>query len=207
MRGTHGLYFIKVLPLRSGSPANWSVRDSNLDPLHSAFRRVSDLKLTMSACFGSGRKSKNADTQPLLPRYEDDTDLQRRLHQKLHTYQMIRALSNGFMPSTEQAIINLRTLLASDVLNPTLKDLSQSGRRLVRNCRDWLKQFIVLLQNKASDDQIQDFIWLMTNSRISVDIDDLSQQASKAKVKADASASKTHPLPSPDSDADADVAL
>jgi hypothetical protein len=149
----------------------------------------------MSSCLGLGRKPKAADTQPLLPQYEDDTALQRRLHQKLHTYQMIRALSNGFMPSTEQAIINLRTLLASDVLNPTLKDLSQSGRRLVQNCREWLKQFITLLQNKASDDQIQDFIWLLTNSRISVDFNDISQQASKAKAKADVSASRSFLLP------------
>lgn len=149
----------------------------------------------MSSCCGFGRKSKSADTQPLLPRYEDDTALQRRLHQKLHTYQMIRALSKGYMPSTEQAIINLRTLLASDVLNPTSKDLSKSGRRLVQSCREWLKQFINLLQHKASDDQIQDFIWYLMKSRVSVDLDDLSQQASKAKVKADVSASNIAPFP------------
>jgi Family of unknown function (DUF5923)/Protein of unknown function (DUF4449) len=145
----------------------------------------------MSSCCGFGRKSKGADTEPLLPRYEDDTAMQRRLHQKLHTYQMIRALSKGYMPSTEQAIINLRTLLASDVLNPSNKDLSQSGRRLVRNCRDWLKQFIELLQHKNSEDRIQDFIWYLTKSRISLDLDDISHQASKAKAKADVSASMT----------------
>jgi Family of unknown function (DUF5923)/Protein of unknown function (DUF4449) len=117
--------------------------------------------------------------------------MQRRLHQKLHTYQMIRALSKGYMPSTEQVIINLRTLLASDVLNPSNKDLSQSGRRLVRNCRDWLKQFIELLQHKNSEDRIQDFIWYLTKSRISLDLDDISHQASKAKAKADVSASMT----------------
>ena len=117
--------------------------------------------------------------------------MQRRLHQKLHTYQMIRALSKGYMPTTEQTIINLRTLLASDVLNPSNKDLSQSGRRLVRNCRDWLKQFIELLQHKNSEDRIQGFIWYLTKSRISLDLDDISQQASKAKAKADVSASMT----------------
>jgi type VI protein secretion system component VasF len=143
----------------------------------------------MSSCCGFGRKPKSADTEPLLPRYEDDTALQRRLHQKLHTYQMIRALSKGYMPSTEQTIINLRTLLASDVLNPSNKDLSQSGRRLVRNCRDWLKQFIDLLQHKNSEDRIQDFVWYLTKSRVSLDLDDISHQASKAKVKADVSAS------------------
>ena len=144
----------------------------------------------MSTCCGFGRKSKSADTEPLLPRYEDETARQRRLHQKLHTYQMIRALSKGYMPSTEQTIINLRTLLASDVLNANNKDLSQSGRRLVRNCREVLKQFIELLLHKNSGDQIQDFIWYLTKSRVYLDLDDVSRQASKAKAKADVSASK-----------------
>ena len=160
----------------------------------------------MSSCFGLGRKSKSADTEPLLPRYEDDTARQRRLHQKLHSYQMIRALSKGYMPSTEQTIINLRTLLASDALNPNNKDLSQSGRRLVRNSREWLKQFIELLQHKNGDDRIQDFIWYMTKSRVSLDLDDISHQASKAKVKADVSACRMTLLPAKDPFTDNTVA-
>ena len=42
----------------------------------------------MSSCFGF-RKSKTEDTEALLPQYADDTSLQRSLHQKMHTYQMI----------------------------------------------------------------------------------------------------------------------
>jgi hypothetical protein len=156
----------------------------------------------MSSCCGFGRKSKGADTEPLLPRYEDDTALQRRLHQKMHTYQMIRALSKGYMPSTEQLVINLRTLLASDVLNPNNKDLSQSGRRLVRNSREWLKQFIELLQHKNSNDQIQDFIWYLIKSRVSLDLEDISRQASTAKAKADVSASRMTTIPLSDSSTD-----
>ena len=145
----------------------------------------------MSSCFGLFRKSKKQDdTEPLLPRYEDETVLQRRLHQKLHTYQMIRAMGKGFMPSTEQAIINLRTLLSSDILNPNNKDLSESGRDLIRQCRTWLKLFIELLRNKAGEDQIQDLIWYLTKSRISLDVNDISQQASKVKARADTVASK-----------------
>lgn len=140
-----------------------------------------------SSCFGSGRK-KGSDTEPLLPQYEDDTALQRRLHQKLHTYQMIRALTKGYMPSTEQAIVNLRTLLASDVLNPNNKDLSESGRALVRNCRNWLKVFIELLRRKNDKDQIQDFVWYLTKSRITLDVEDLANQAGKIQAKANAQA-------------------
>lgn len=142
----------------------------------------------LSACCGFGRKKGGEDTDPLLPRYEDDTSRQRALHQKLHSYQMIRAMTKGFMPSNEQTISNLRTLLASDVLNANNKDLSESGRLLIRNCRGWLKIFIELLRNKNDGDQIQDFLYYLTKSRISLDINDISHRASQVKAKADAAA-------------------
>ncbi|KIW92211.1 uncharacterized protein Z519_07195 [Cladophialophora bantiana CBS 173.52] len=141
----------------------------------------------LARCCGFGRK-RGEDTDPLLPRYEDDTTRQRALHQKLHTYQMLRALSKGYMPSTEQTIVNLRTLLAADVLNPNNKELSESGRALIRNCRTWIKLFIEILKNKNNHDQIQDFIWYTTKSRIALDVDDISHSASKVKARADARA-------------------
>ncbi|KAI9841561.1 MAG: hypothetical protein M1837_000607 [Sclerophora amabilis] len=141
----------------------------------------------MSSCFGL-RKSRNADTDPLLPRYEDDTVLQRRLHQKLHSYQMVRALSKGYMPSTEQLIINLRSLLASDVLNPNSTQLSDSGRLLLKALKQWLSEFIEFLRNKNDQDKIQDFIWFLLKSKISLDTDDLAKSASQVKARADASA-------------------
>ncbi|MCJ1243615.1 hypothetical protein MMC30_000812 [Trapelia coarctata] len=141
----------------------------------------------MSSCFG-WRKKKGEDTEALLPEYNDDTALQRALHQKMHSYQMVRALSKGYMPSTEQLIINLRTLLASDVLNPDNPDLSDSGRRLIKYSKQWLIQFIELLRNKNDKDQIQDFIWFLSKSRISLDTEDLANTASKVKARADASA-------------------
>jgi hypothetical protein len=143
----------------------------------------------MSSCFG-WRKSRaeREESAPLLPQYRDDTTLQRKLHQKLHTYQMIRALSKGFMPSNEQVIVNLRTLLAADVLNPDNPSLSNSGRLLIGQSRQWLNQFIKLLQYKNSEDQIQDFIWYLSQARVSVDVEDITQHATKAKKKADTAA-------------------
>lgn len=141
----------------------------------------------MSSCFGF-RKSKGEDTEALLPKYADDTSLQRSLHQKMHTYQMIKALSAGFMPSTEQLIINLRTLLASDLLNPENPDLSDSGRLLSKFSKRWLSQFIEALRHKNDSDQIQDFIWFLSKSRISLDTEDIAKTASNVKAKADATA-------------------
>ncbi|KAI0431987.1 hypothetical protein F5Y09DRAFT_303174 [Xylaria sp. FL1042] len=144
--------------------------------------------MMFSSCFGLRKEDADPEQQPLLPQYEQDTRLQRELMRKLHSYQMYRALSKGYMPSTEQAIAHLRTLLASDVLNPDNPDLSGSGRRLVRLTKQWLQQFIVLLNNKNSKDQLQDLIWFLAKSRVSVDIDDISARATKVKAKADTAA-------------------
>ncbi|ETS78502.1 hypothetical protein PFICI_10564 [Pestalotiopsis fici W106-1] len=141
----------------------------------------------LSSCFGCGG-SRDEDQEPLLPRYEQDTHLQRELYRKLHSYQMLRALGKGYMPTTEQTIINLRTLLAADFLSPDNPDLSDSGRRLVRLTKQWLHQFITLLKNKNDKDQLQDLIWFLTKSRISVDVEDLQHRAKKSKASADAAA-------------------
>ena len=101
---------------------------------------------------------------------------------------MIRALRQGFMPSTEQLTANLRCLLAADVLNPEDPGLSDSGRRLTKQAKELIKDFISLLQNKNKKDQIQDFIWLLTQARVSIDAEHLARRATKARAKADAAA-------------------
>ncbi|KAL8878729.1 MAG: hypothetical protein Q9198_003524 [Flavoplaca austrocitrina] len=106
----------------------------------------------------------------------------------MHSYQMYRALSKGFMPSNEQLVVNLRTLLAADILNPDNPELSDSGRLLVKYTKRWLAEFIEMLRNKNDNDAIQDFIWFLSKSRISLDTEDLANQASNVKSKADATA-------------------
>lgn len=114
--------------------------------------------------------------------------MQKQLHQKLHSYQMFSAMSKGYMPSTEQIIINLRTFLATDLLNSQNTELSPSGRKLVRYTREWLKAFIEIMRRKNGKDQIQDFIWYTSKSDISIDTKHISQQASRVKARADAAA-------------------
>lgn len=116
--------------------------------------------------------------------------MQRRLQEKLHSYQMIRALTKGFMPSNEQLIINLRTLLSANILNPDTSQLSDSGRLLAKFTKQWLTQFIELLQHKNSQDQVQDFIWFLSKSRISVDVADLTTRLAKTRARADTMAGK-----------------
>ncbi|KAI4274250.1 MAG: hypothetical protein LQ337_004070 [Flavoplaca oasis] len=142
----------------------------------------------MSSCFGLRKSRREDDTEALLPQYRDDTSMQRSIHQKMHTYQMYRALSKGYMPSNEQLVVNLRTLLAADILNPDNPELSDSGRLLVKYTKRWLAEFIEMLRNKNDSDAIQDFIWFLSKSRISLDTEDLANQASNVKSKADATA-------------------
>ncbi|KAF7552715.1 hypothetical protein G7Z17_g4109 [Cylindrodendrum hubeiense] len=143
----------------------------------------------MFSCFGCGSsRSEDAEREPLLPRYNDDTTLQTRLHEKLHTYQMLRAMSKGYMPTNAQAIIHLRTLLSAEVLNPRGDELSPSGRALVRTLKLWLTQLIVVLQHKNAEDQIQDFVWYLAKARLDVDVADIEARATGAKVKADVTA-------------------
>ncbi|RFU79382.1 hypothetical protein TARUN_2837 [Trichoderma arundinaceum] len=130
-------------------------------------------------------RRRDEEHQPLLPQYNEATERQTRLHEKLHTYQMLRALSNGYMPSNEQAITHLRTLLSADILNPQYPGLSPSGRALVRTTRMWLSELIDLLKSKNNNDQIQDFLWYLAKARLQVDSSDLHSRASTAKMKAD----------------------
>ncbi|KAH7304796.1 hypothetical protein B0I35DRAFT_444924 [Stachybotrys elegans] len=141
------------------------------------------------SCFGRRRSTvDDPERQPLLPQYDEDTALQARLHEKLHTYQMVRALGKGFMPSNEQAIAILRATLSSDALNPYMSELSGPGRALVSDCRLWIEQLIKILHQKNSKDQIQDFIWYLAKSRVDVETTALQAKASASKASADAAA-------------------
>ncbi|CAI7662209.1 unnamed protein product [Penicillium pancosmium] len=129
-----------------------------------------------------------SETEPLLPRYEDDTARQRQLHQKLHSYQMLRALSEGYLPSTEQTIANLRTFLASDLLNLRNQDIGSVGRQLVRDARLWITSLIEFLHDKNGSDHLQNFLWRLSRARVSVDQSRISQQAAHVKARADTKA-------------------
>ncbi|KAL1952751.1 hypothetical protein VTO42DRAFT_4292 [Malbranchea cinnamomea] len=134
------------------------------------------------------RKPQSGETEPLLPQHENETTLQRRLDEKLRLYEMLRALSRGFLPTTEQCVAQLRVLLASDLLNPNNPGLSLAGRQLARDCRACLRTFMDVLQEKNGKDQLQEFLWQFSQSKASVDRDDLAARASMARARADTAA-------------------
>ncbi|KFY62650.1 hypothetical protein V496_04480 [Pseudogymnoascus sp. VKM F-4515 (FW-2607)] len=101
---------------------------------------------------------------------------------------MVRALGKGYMPSTDQLIVNLRTLIASNALNPDVPGLNKSSRLLLKYSKQWLFDFIEMLRNKSDQDQIQDFIWAASRAKISLDTDDVIQQATSTNFRVDASA-------------------
>lgn len=125
------------------------------------------------------------ETDPLLPRYEDESPPQHRIRQKLRTYQKLYALADGFMPSTDQVVAHLRAVLASDVLSHRNKDIGAVGRQIILDCRHWLQALIDFLREKNGDDQLQQFLWYLARSRASLD-------PSKTKLARQASSVKPH---------------
>lgn len=144
----------------------------------------------MLSCFGfrNSRRHDHGEREPLLPQYNDDTSRQTRLHEKIHSYQMLRAMSQGYMPSNEQAIVHLRSLLSANLLNPNVPDLSTDGRALVKSTKLCITQLIDLLEHKNPQDQVQDFIWYLAKARLDIDVGDIGARAAASKAKADASA-------------------
>ncbi|WEW57879.1 hypothetical protein PRK78_003346 [Emydomyces testavorans] len=134
------------------------------------------------------RKPPEGETQPLLPQHEANTHLQRELQDKLHGYEIVRAVYSGFMPSSAQIVSHLRAVLVSDFLNPDNPTLSHAGRQLARDCRAWIRVFIDVLRDKNGDDQLQEVIWNFSRSKASIDTSDLAGRVSLAKTRADTAA-------------------
>lgn len=114
------------------------------------------------------------------------TTKENNIRQKLRTYEAVLALSEGYMPSTEQATAWARyALRASGVLDSRDRRLSGQGRGFVRDVRAWIEAVVELGLNKnvcfcvqvifyeaaaniqQSDDKIQEFIYNTSNAQVS----------------------------------------
>jgi hypothetical protein len=134
------------------------------------------------SCFG--RRPRDAESSPLLPNSDDP---QPALHQKFHSYQMIRALRRGYLPSTEQLVVILRRLQAADLLDPD-PALSEPAHELAAQAKHWLGALAQLLLRKNDEDQLQELASSLPRARVSLDAPDFSRQVRRAKAKADAAA-------------------
>ncbi|KAM5439887.1 hypothetical protein MferCBS31731_004298 [Microsporum ferrugineum] len=137
----------------------------------------------LSCC--KSRKDTSGEREPLLPVSEAETELQRRAKEKFRQYEMLRALSAGYMPSTEQAAALLRLVLVSDLLNPDNPMLSPSGGKIAKDCRAWIRVFIALLREKNNRDQLQEIIHQCVNSNTSINTAQIGSAASTSKARAD----------------------
>ncbi|OJD11162.1 hypothetical protein AJ78_08016 [Emergomyces pasteurianus Ep9510] len=145
-----------------------------------------------STCCKS-RKATNGETEPLLPQHHDynqDTAMQRQLHEKLRTYQMFKALASGYMPSTEQVVLNLRALLVSGLLNPEHLAIGNTSRELTRDVKLCIRLLIGILQEKNGENQLQDAIWQLSKANVEVDTARVASRGTLAKAQADAAAAR-----------------
>ncbi|KLJ06069.1 hypothetical protein EMPG_10513 [Blastomyces silverae] len=145
-----------------------------------------------SSCYKS-RKATSGETQPLLPQnhdFDEDTALQRQLHEKLRTYQMLRAVRSGYMPSTAQVVSHLRLLLVSSLLNPEPLAVGNTSRGLIKDVKFCIRLLVNLLQEKNGDDQLQNAIWQLSKSAVEVDTASLASRGAVAKAQADTTAAR-----------------
>ncbi|BFZ60980.1 hypothetical protein YB2330_002037 [Saitoella coloradoensis] len=91
------------------------------------------------------------------------------IRRKLQTYQQVRALSEGFMPTTPQIIAHAHAFLRSGVLDPRSRRLSSQGRTFIRDFRAWVEAAIQLLEEKNGNNEIQELIWHTSLSDVDVD--------------------------------------
>jgi hypothetical protein len=118
-----------------------------------------------------------SDRQPLLPKTQpqpklslQDGSKKREIRAKLRTYELILALGNGYMPTTKQFTGHLHWLLRSGILEPRNRRLSVKGRNAIRDLRAWIEAIAEEAEYKNGGDEIQQFIWELTQADVDVGI-------------------------------------
>ena len=117
----------------------------------------------------------SSETQPLLPKTQPQPKLspqevskRREIRTKLRSYEIILALSNGYFPATKQFTEHLHWLLRSGILEPRNRRLSVRGRNAIRDLRAWIEAIAEEAENKNGNDEIQQFIWELSQADVDV---------------------------------------
>lgn len=85
--------------------------------------------------------------EPMVAKQDDSSrsTKENSIRQKLRTYEMVLALSEGYMPTTDQITAWARyALRASGVLDSRDRRLSTQGRGFVRDVRAWVEAVVEL---------------------------------------------------------------
>ncbi|KAI5805278.1 hypothetical protein DFH27DRAFT_523792 [Peziza echinospora] len=101
------------------------------------------------------------------------TPLQEALHNPLHAYLLLRALGNGYLPSTKQLSQLLIRAEKSHLLNPHEggeRILSSDGRYLLDLLRRWFKEMAILIEEKNKGDEVQELVWAIGKARAEVEV-------------------------------------
>ncbi|CAK7563929.1 MAG: hypothetical protein SEPTF4163_001811 [Sporothrix epigloea] len=142
------------------------------------------------------------ERRPLLANGGEETEHQIRLHQKLQTYQMVRAMGSGYLPSTSQTVANLRRVMPGDEHRPShstssSSELSPSGRALSQLSNRLVEQLVTLLEKKNGGDQIQDFVYYVQRARLDVNVNvdlDIDQFQNQVAYRAGQAAGQANAL-------------
>jgi hypothetical protein len=117
----------------------------------------------------------SSETQPLLPetqpqptRSPQEVSKRQEIRIKLRTYEIILAVANGHFPTTKQFTDHLHWLLRSGILEPRNRRLSVRGRNAIRDLRAWIDAIAEEAEYKNGNDEIQQFIWELSQSDIDV---------------------------------------
>lgn len=107
---------------------------------------------------------------PLIPEQHDehhDTALQASLHKKLHGYLILRALRDGYLPSTEQFVRIMEEFGRSEVFQgKNLVYCSRDTKEFVKLMRGLLQEVVKLVETKNAGDELQELIWWAKKARI-----------------------------------------
>jgi hypothetical protein len=124
----------------------------------------------------------HAAREPLIARENDEVSRKKEeaLRRKLHTYEIILALKQGYMPDTQQLAAWGRYILRSSALDSRNRRLSPQGRQFIRHVRAWIEALIDLLMCKNYDDKIQEFIYHTSHVNLMAKIPDVGGATSGA---------------------------
>ncbi|BFZ53265.1 hypothetical protein PYCC9005_000288 [Savitreella phatthalungensis] len=127
------------------------------------------------------------ETDRLLQHSDSPTAVVAR---KLRTYLQVKALGQGYLPSTSQVEAHLAAVIQTSVLNPRQRGLSAQSRKAVEDARNFIRALRLFVRDKNDGDLIQEIVWSIrgasVESEFDLDSDAFLSRLDLAQARADA---------------------